>query len=100
KTLFDLTVVEEASGSALADGHVPGSPTRVFRSVIDALSTDRTLLFSVGGRDCAAAGRNGSVPARSAAEGMTAFLDALLAEGRRDLIVMAVPPPTEWAAGS
>jgi len=96
KTLFDETVVVDASGSALADGPAPGSPTRVFRRVIEALPRDRTLLFSVGERDCATAGQ---VDSARAADGMTTFLDTLLREGRRDLIVMAVPPPTERMGG-
>jgi hypothetical protein len=92
RTVFDLTISEEASGTALLNG---SRPSHEFRRVIGRLPRDRTLLFLVGERDAA-----GDVDtATRGAAGLIAFLDELWRDGRRNLLVLPVPPPASRADG-
>jgi hypothetical protein len=102
RTWLDAVPVRGATALGLVN---PNSKTRalpVFREVIDKLPLDRPLLFMLGEVDCGfliwyrAQHKAVSVDGEfeTSFRNYTTFLEGLLQEGRKRLVVVTVPPPT------
>jgi hypothetical protein len=101
-TWFDVVSVDGATALGMANPNSKTAALPTFRGVIDRLPADRKLLFLLGEVDCGfviwyRAQKYGvSVDDEMAAslDRYTRFLRELLDEGRRNVFVAAVPPPT------
>jgi len=102
RTWLDVEMIGGATALGLAN---PNSRTRalpIFEHAIGAIGRDRHLLFMLGEVDCGfviwyRAERRGIPPERELERSIrnyTRFLDRLVADGRRRLIVTATPLPT------
>ena len=100
-TWLDLTEVGGATALGMVNPNSRTNALQSFREVIGRVPQGRSLLFMLGEVDCGfliwhRAARLGSSSQQfeESLHNYFGFLNSLLSEGRRSLVVSIVPPPT------
>jgi hypothetical protein len=102
RTWIDFVIVQGATAFGLANPNSRTNAFGAFSSVVARLPVRRSLLFMLGEVDCGFLVWHRAQEMGVRVDGQfelsvrnyTEFLEGLLAQGRRSLLVAAVPPPT------